>query len=57
MAGLAVSFSGFVSRFELESDFLYSEAMIDCIDEVCLRVGEFYDLINNPLGVGFNVIS
>jgi len=44
MMDLAVSFSGFVSRFELDSAFLYSEAVIVRIDEVCLGLGEFYDL-------------
>ena len=44
MAGLAVSFSRSVSRFELDSGFLYSEAVIVRIGEVYLRLGEFYDL-------------
>ena len=43
MSGLTVFF-GFVSRFELDSDFLYSEAVIVRIDEVCLGLGEFYIL-------------
>ena len=29
--------------------------MIVCIDEVCLGLGGSYGLINNPLGVAFNV--
>ena len=44
MSGLTVFFSGFVSIFELDSDFHYSEAVIDHIHEVCLGVGEFYGL-------------
>jgi len=44
MAGLTVSFSRSVSRFELDSDFLYSEEVIVRIDEVCLGIGEFYGL-------------
>ena len=44
MMGLAVSFFRFIFRFELDSSFLYSEAVIVCIDEVCLGLGEFYDL-------------
>ena len=43
MAGLAV-FLGSVFRFELDLGFLYSEAMIVRIDEICLELGEFYDL-------------
>ena len=50
MVGLAVSFSGSVSRFELDSSFLYSEVVIVHIDEVCLGIGEFLWSINNPLG-------
>ena len=42
--GLAVSFSGSVSRFELDSGFFYSEAVIVRINEVCLGLGEFYGL-------------
>ena len=44
MEGLAVSFSGFVCRIELDSDFFYSEAVIIRIDEVCLGLGESYGL-------------
>jgi len=44
MAGLTVSFSESVSRFELNSGFLYSEAVTVRIDEVCLELGEFYGL-------------
>jgi len=44
MSGLAVSFSGSVSKFELDLDFLYSEAVIVRIDEACLGLGEFYSL-------------
>ena len=44
MSGLAVSFSGYVSRFELDSGFLYSEAVIVRIDEIYLVLGEFYGL-------------
>ena len=44
MSGLAVFFSGSVSRFELSSGFFYSEAVIVRIDEICLGLGEFYDL-------------
>jgi len=36
MAGLAISFSKSVSRFELDSGFLYSEMIIDRIDKVRL---------------------
>ena len=44
MTGLAVSFSGFVFKFELDSAFLYFEAVIIRIDEVCLELGELYGL-------------
>jgi len=44
MAGLTVFFSESVSRFELDSDFLYSEVVIVRIDEVYLELGEFYGL-------------
>ena len=44
ISGLIVFFSGFVSRFKLDSGFLYSEAVIVHINEVCSEVGEFYDL-------------
>ena len=44
MAGLTVSFSGSVFRFELDSCFLYSEAVIIRINEICLRLEEFYGL-------------
>ena len=43
MAGLVV-FLGSVFRFELDLSFLYSEVMIVRIDEICLELGEFYDL-------------
>jgi len=44
MSALAVFFSGSVSRFELDSGFLYSEAVIVRIDEVCLGLREFCGL-------------
>jgi len=44
MAGLTVFFSGSVFRFELDSGFLYSEAVIVYINEVYLGLGEFYGL-------------
>jgi len=44
MTGVAVFFSRSVLRFELDSDFLYPEAMIVRIDEVYLGLGEFYNL-------------
>jgi len=44
MSGLAVSFSESVSKFELDSGFFYSEAVISRIDELCLELGEFYSL-------------
>jgi len=44
MSGLAVSFSGSILGFELDSDFLYSEIVIIRYDEVCLEQGKFYDL-------------
>jgi len=44
MSGLAVSFSESVFRFELNLDFLYSNAVIVRIDEICLKLGEFYSL-------------
>ena len=44
MASLTVFFSRSVSRFELDSNFLYFKAVIVRIDEVCLGLGEFYDL-------------
>ena len=44
MLGLAVFFSGSVSRFELDSGFLYSEMVIIRIDEVYLELEEFYGL-------------
>jgi len=44
MSGVAVSFSRYVSRFELDSDFFYSEAVIVRIDKVCLGLGEFHGL-------------
>jgi len=40
MAGIAVSFSGFVFKFGLDLSFLYSEAVIVRIDRVCLGLGE-----------------
>ena len=44
MAGLTVFFSGFTSKFELDSRFFYSEVVIIRIDEVCLGLGELYGL-------------
>ena len=44
MSSLTVFFSGSVSRFELDSGFLYSEEVIVRIDEVCLGLGDFYGL-------------
>ena len=44
MTGLAVFIYGVVSIFELDSNFLYSEAIIVRIDKVCLRQGEFSGL-------------
>ena len=44
MSGLTVLFSGSVSGIELDSSFLYSEAVIVRIDEVCLGLRENYDL-------------
>jgi len=44
MSGLAVSFSGSLFRFELDSGFLYSEAVIVRLNKVCLELGEFYGL-------------
>ena len=44
MSGLTIFFFESVSRFELDSSFLYSEVMIVRIDEVCLGLGEFYCL-------------
>jgi len=42
MEGLTVFFFG--SRFELDSGFIYFEAVIVLIDKVCLGLGEFYGL-------------
>jgi len=44
ISGLTVSISGSVFRFELDSGFFYSDAVIVSIDEVCLGLGEFYGL-------------
>ena len=44
MSGLTVFFSRSVFRFKLDSDFLYSEAVIDRVDEVCLKLRKFYGL-------------
>ena len=44
MSCLTVFFSGSVFKFELDTDFLYSEAVIVHIDEVCLELREFYGL-------------
>jgi len=44
MSGLAVFFSGSISIFDLDSSFLYSEAVIVRNDEVCLGVEEFFGL-------------
>ena len=44
MSGLAVFFFGSVFRFKLDSDFLFSEAVIVRIDEVCLELEKFYGL-------------
>ena len=41
MADLVIFFSGSIFRFELDSDFLYFEAIIVRIDELCLGLGEF----------------
>ena len=50
MSGLTVSCSEYVSGFELNSGFLYSEAVTVYIDEVYLGLGEFYDLQITPWG-------
>ena len=44
MSVVVVSFSRYVSRFELDSDFFYSEAVIVHIGEVYIGLGEFYGL-------------
>ena len=44
MSGLTVFFSGSVFSLELDSSFLSSEAVIVRIDEICIRLGEFYGL-------------
>ena len=44
VSGLTISFSGSVFKFDLDSGFFYSEAVIVRIDEVCLGLGEFYGL-------------
>ena len=44
MLSLAVFFSGSIFRFDLDSGFLYSEAVIVRIDKVCLELGVFYGL-------------
>ena len=43
MAGSDSFCLGSVFSFELDSSFL-SEAVTICIDGVCLKLGEFYDL-------------
>ena len=45
---LAVFFSGYVSRFELDSSFLYFEAAIVHIDESLFRIRIVLWSINNP---------
>ena len=54
MTVLAVSYSGFVSNFELDSSFLSSEAVIVRIGGVCLGLGESYGI---SLGGGFQCIQ
>jgi len=44
VSALTVIFSGYIFNFELDSSFLSSEALIVHIDEVCIGLGEFYDL-------------
>jgi len=44
VSGLTVFFSRSVFSFELDSSFLFSEAVIIHIDEVCIGLGDFYDL-------------
>ena len=44
MSGLTVSFFGSVSSFELDSSFLFSEAVIVRIDEGCIELREFSGL-------------
>jgi len=44
MSSLTVSFSGSVSKFELDLGFFYYEAVIVRINEVYLGLGEFYGL-------------
>ena len=44
MAGVTFLFSESVSGFELDLCFLYSEAVIVHIDEVCLGLEKFYGL-------------
>ena len=44
MSGMTVFFSVFVSVFELDLGFFYSEVVIVHIDKVCLGLGEFYGL-------------
>ena len=47
---LTIFFSEFVSRFELDSGFLYFEAVIVRIDEVFFKTKRVLWFINNPLG-------
>jgi len=42
--GLIVSFSGSIFSLELDSSFLFSEAVIVHINEVCIRLRELYGL-------------
>ena len=42
MSSLTVFFSRSVSRFELDSSFLYYKKVIVRIHEVCLELGKFY---------------
>jgi len=44
ISGLAVSFSGSVSSFEVDSSFLSSGTMIVRIFGVCIGLGESYGL-------------
>ena len=44
MSDLTIFFSGSIFRFKLDSGFLYSEAVIVRIDEICLELGEFYGI-------------
>ena len=44
MSGMTIFFYGYVSSFELDSSFLFSEAVIVPIDKVCIGLGKFYGL-------------